>query len=114
MSEIYYWIDLIWLPLGLLIAQKGQRFWTISFLLCSMLMMRMLVELMESIGYKNGIAGILSSDVFDRAIIVYSIFYMLFLILVHYSPGARGAIFYGSAISIFFMAFFTSTLIMLL
>lgn len=114
MSFLYQWMDLIWLPLGLFIAKKGQRIWTTSFLLSCMVMMRLEVELMESIGFKNGIIGFMTSDAFDRGLVVYSVFYVAFLILVHYSPDTKGAIFYASAISIFFMAFFSSALIMLL
>lgn len=87
---------------------------TLGFFISCMMMMRLQVELMTEIGFEYGIMNVMSSNVFDRGLAVYSFFYMAFLILVQYSPNTKGALFIAGAISIFFMAFFSSIIIMLL
>lgn len=115
MDIVYQWMDLIWLPLGLFIAHnRQQRLMVSAFFISCMMMMRLQVEVMQSINYTHGLAGILTSGVFERGMVVYSIFYLLYLVLVHFSPGSRGAVFFAASISIFFMAFFISSIIMLL
>jgi hypothetical protein len=56
----------------------------------------------------------MTSNAYDRALATYSIFYALYLIMVYFSPSTRGAIFVAASISIFFMAFFSTAIIMLL
>ena len=65
-------------------------------------------ELMHTTGYPTGFINLMSSQALDRGLVVYSIFYVLYLILAHYSPNTKGPIFVAGSISIFFMAF-TST-----
>lgn len=114
MGMIYQWLDLIWLPIVFLMVTKEQRIWAVGFLFSCMLMMRLQVEVMQEIGYDEGFTGLMTSDSFDRGLVVYSIFYVAYLILAHYSPNTRGPMFIAGSISIFFMAFFASTFIMLL
>ena len=111
---IYQWLDLIWLPIGLFVVNKEQRLWVLGFFVGCMLMMRMQVELMDVTGYPTGFIQLLSSTALDRGLVIYSIFYVLYLILAHYSPNTKGPIFVAGSISIFFMAFFTSSIIMVL
>lgn len=114
MDMIYQWIDLIWLPLGLFVAEKNKRIWMAAFMICNMVMMRLLVELMTSTGYEHGILPFMTSHVFDRGLVVYSIFYMLFCILAHYSPRSDKHVFMGASITVFFIAGVTATIVMLL
>lgn len=114
MDIVYQWIDLIWLPIALFVVQKEQRHWVCGFFISCILMMRMQVEVMQSIGYETGLMNLLGSNVYDRGLVIYSIFYMLYLVLAHFSPNARGPMLMAASISIFFMAFFTSTFIMVL
>ncbi len=111
---VYQWMDVIWLPLGLFIATKGQRWLVSAFFITCMIMMRLQVEVMQSINYPNGFAGLLSSGAFERGMVTYSLFYVIYLILVYFSPNSRGVIFFAASISIFFMAFFISSMVMLL
>jgi len=111
---IYQWLDLIWLPIGLFVVNKDQRLWVLGFFAGCMLMMRMQVELMHTTGYPTGFINLMSSQALDRGLLIYSIFYVLYLVLAHYSPNTKGPIFVAGSISIFFMAFFTSSIIMVL
>jgi len=111
---IYQWLDLIWLPIGLFVVNKDQRLWVLGFFAGCMLMMRMQVELMHATGFPTGFVNLLNSQAFDRGLVIYSVFYVLYLVMAHYSPNTKGPIFVAGSISIFFMAFFTSSLIMVL
>jgi hypothetical protein len=111
---VYYWIDVIWLPIAFFLVHKKHRWWSIGFVVSCMVFMRLQVELMEFIGYPNGILKLISADVNARMLMVYSIFYMLFLIMAHYSPKTEGVVFMGACLGIFFMLFVVSSLIMVL
>ena len=111
---IYQWIDLIWIPLGFFAVHKEQRGWTIGYIIGCMMMMRLQVEVMQEIGYPTGISGLLNYQVFDKGLIVYSIFYALYLVLGHYSPNTKGPVFMAASISLFFTAFFVSSIVMVL
>ena len=114
MSHILEWIDLIWLPLGLLAVHKQHRLWAIGFFICSMVMMRMQVEFIESTGYANGFTGLIDMDVHSRGQLTYSLFYMAYIALAIYSPGTKGTIFMAATISIFFTAMFVSSFVMVI
>lgn len=111
---IYYWIDVIWLPIAFFLVHKKHRWWSIGFVVSCMVFMRLQVELMEFIGHPNGILKLISIDVNARMLVVYSIFYMLFLVMAHYSPKTEGVVFMGACLGIFFMLFVVSSLIMVL
>ena len=114
MNIILLWIDLVWLPLALLIVHKPHRFWVLATLASCMLMMRMQVQLMESIGYEYGFLHLLTSHAADRAMVVYNFFYAVYMLLAFYSPNTQGVVFMAASIGIFFMAFFSSSFVMLL
>ncbi len=114
MTFIIQWIDVIWLPLAFFAVHKHQRFWAIGLVAACMLMMRLQIEFMNGIGFEHGIVGLMSSHILYRALVVYSLFYMLFLMLAHYSPHTQRAVVMAAAISMFFMSFFVSTLVMVL
>lgn len=107
-------MDLIWLPMAWFIAKREQRFLALACIVSCMAMMRMLSELMDSIHYPQGILGLVSLPVLYRGIILYSLFYALYLILVHYSPRTKGAVFLAASISVFFITSFTFALVMVL
>ena len=101
------WIDVIWLPIAYFFVHREQRMWTIGSLLGCMAMMRMLTELMQSIGYPAGIIGLWSMPVHNRGLLVYSFFYLVYLLIAHYSPFARSAVFMATSITIFFASAIT-------
>jgi hypothetical protein len=112
--NILQWIDVIWLPLAWFVVHKEQRLWAVGCILSCMVMMRMLSELMISIGYPRGLIGLWSMPVHDRGLLVYSFFYFVYLVLAYYSPYSKGALFMAASITIFFAASFTYALVMVL
>lgn len=111
---IYPYIDLIWLPAALIVLHKGQRLWATGFFVMCFGMMRLLVELIESIGYPRGILPIMDTPLFLRGLITYSVFYVLYILLSFFSPGGFTSVFIAASISIFFMASITAAIIMVL
>ncbi len=111
---IYYNLDLIWLPMVFVIMHKHQRWTAFGFLVSCMLVMRLQVELMEGGGFHHGILPIMQSTVFDRAAVIYNIFYIVYFVMAYFSRLSMPAVFLGASISIFFMAFFVSSLLMIL
>lgn len=111
---LYYWVDILWLPLGLFVVQKHQRVLMAAFVISSMVMMRLLVELVVSTGYESGFLPLMTSHAYDRALAVYSVFYMLFFIIAHYSPRTDGHVFIAASITTFFACAVTAILVMLL
>ncbi len=111
---ILQWIDIIWLPLTFFFVHKDQRMWGIGTILACMAMMRMLSELMDSIGYPTGIIGLWSMPVFNRGLLVYNLHYLGYLFLAYYLPNARGPMFMALSISVFFSAAVAFCLLMVI
>lgn len=112
MSFILNWIDLIWLPIGLVALRKQHRAWGAAFFIACMIMMRLQVELIQSTGFENGFTGFVQMDVHVRGQIVYTLFYILYIVLAVYSPGTKGTIFMAATLSLFFGAMLTSMVVM--
>lgn len=108
------WPDALWLLVILIALHKRQRIIGVCFVLAGMAMMRLQVELMEAIGYPQGILSLMDSHVFDRGLITYSGFYLFYVLISYFSPGSFRSVFLAASISIFLMALFTSTAIMTL
>ena len=108
------WLDLIWLPLGLLVVRPHQRLWVAGFFGTCMVMMRMQIELMAATGFSGGFMGLLEYNATERGLAVYSVFYVIYLVLVLFSPYARGPLLIAASISVFFAALFTSMIVMCL
>lgn len=108
------WADLIWLPIAAISVHKGQRIKAVSFVVFCMLTMRIQDELIRDTGYSTGYLNFMTSDIFNRAQITYSVFIIIFLLLSHYSPHTKGVIYMAASISIYFMAFITAMIVMLL
>lgn len=113
-SLIYQWIDLLWLPIGLIAVHKGQRIKTTLFILTCIFTLRTQIELMESTGYPDGILKLVPLGLYERGLIFYGLLIMLFLILAHLSPNTKGVIFLAAALSLYILGFCISMLFMLL
>ncbi|MGH1375108.1 MAG: hypothetical protein ACRBCK_02065 [Alphaproteobacteria bacterium] len=111
---LYSWIDIIWLPILFWGVHKKHRWWALSFGIASMTLIRLQTEIMVYIGYENGIMGLMTSNVHTRGVAVSSVFYILFLLLAHFSRQTMGVVFMAACLSFFFMIFVTGSLIMLL
>lgn len=114
MNEILQWIDLIWLPIGVIFVHRQHRLLAAGFFIACTIMLRMQVELMDWIGYGHGVLSFWNLHALPRGMLIYSIFYALYLILAQYSPGTKPIIFLAASITIFFAALFTSMIMMVL
>lgn len=114
LSTFYQWIDLFWIPVGLLMTRRGQYLLTTGFIIACVACLRMQLELMTSIHKPGGILGFVDLGLYERGLIVYGFFIALFLILAHFSPRTTGAIFLAASLTIFIMGFCVSMLAMVL
>jgi hypothetical protein len=113
MKFVLQYIDVCWLLMAFIVAKKDQRVWVIAYMVGSMVMMRMLSELMDHIGFPNGITGWVDTPVHTRALLIYSLSYIAFIAFFYYNPNARGTLLMAAAIAFFFATFFTTAVIMI-
>lgn len=111
---IYQWIDLLWLPIGLFVAHRGQRIKTAVFILTCILTLRTQLEIMTEIDHPQGFFGLWNLGLYERGLVIYGLLIMIFLILVHLSPRTKGAIFLVAMISLYIFGFCVSMLAMVL
>jgi len=111
---VYQWIDLIWLPLALLLTHKQHRIVAAAYVLACVFMLRLQIEFMAETGHLYGYLNFLGFHPYERGLFVYGLFNIVFLLAAHFSPGARPVIIMASALSLFFTAMFSATIIMLL
>ncbi|MGE4313390.1 MAG: hypothetical protein AB7E85_03865 [Pseudobdellovibrionaceae bacterium] len=104
--------DAAFLPIAALMARKGHKIFACLFVLSCMITLRLQRDMIYSTGHFQGFTGWLSSDVFYRGMIVYAAFISLFMVLSYYSPGTRWSVYIAASLSIFFMAFVASTVMM--
>ncbi len=108
------WIDLLWIPLSLVIIEKGRKIKTAFFAGACVLMLRLQIELMQSVGFPRGVFGLIDMGLLPRGQITYGLFIFFFLILSHFSPGVDKHVHIAASITIFITAFCVSTLVMIL
>lgn len=111
---LYYWADLIWLPILFFSVHKKHRWWALGFGVSSVIIAHLLIEIMVYIKYEYGLMGILSSHVQTRMLVVCSFFYLLFILMARYSKGTQGVVFMAASLTFFFMIFVTISIVMVL
>lgn len=110
---IYQWLDLVWLPVAWFVVARKHRWLALGFVVACGLTLRMQVELMDSIGFPDGMLPWVSMPAFSRGLLVYGVVIGLFLILAHFSKATMPVVFLAAAISIYIFAFCASMLFML-
>ena len=111
---IYQWIDLLWIPIALFVVDKKHRVKTIAFIVTCMLTMRTQIELIEGTGFAQGFTPFFDAPMHTRGLIVYGTVIMLFLMLAHFSHRTQPIIFFAATLSIYFIAFVISMIVMVL
>lgn len=112
--NIYPWLDFAWLPLALAFSEPGKRILNCLYILASIGMLRLQVELLQQIGWVRGLPGMLDSDIYTRGLIVYGVFIGLFLLLARLSYGTDKNVHLAAAISFLLLSFCISGAIMVL
>jgi hypothetical protein len=111
---VWHYLDAFWLPLALCIVHKGQRLKAIGFMLLCMVVLRLQIEIVESTGFAKGVTGLIDWPLIVRGYVVYGLFFALYLLLSYLSPFTRGAIYLAASLSIFFVAFTVSSIVLIL
>lgn len=111
---IYLWADIIWIPIVFFLVHKKHRWISVAFVISCMILIRLIAEVMVFIGYEKGIMGFVDMNVHMRGLIISSAFYVLFLLMAHFSSQTDRIVFMAACLSIFFMIFFVASLSMLL
>ena len=112
MPLLLNWVDALWIPAALFIVHKKQRIKAVLFVLACMVSLRLQAEMIALTGFSTGFVGLFDGDVFHRGMIFYGVCIALYLILSYYSPRTRGVIYMAASLSIFFMAFVGSMVLM--
>ena len=108
------WLDLVWLFVTPLIVHKGQRIKALAFMILCMVVLRLQVGIVESTGFIKGFTGFLYWELMTRGFVVYGIFNLIYLLLSYFSPYTRGPIYLAASLSIFFMAFTVSSVVLII
>lgn len=111
-DQMGQWLDLLWLPIPFLILPKHQWLEAFIVMICSSVMMRFQVELVEELGYKNGLTGYLPFDPYNKALITYSIIIALYIILMLILNKYNWRAHIVLSFSIFFNAFIISSIVL--
>ncbi|MGQ0526629.1 MAG: hypothetical protein ACT4OY_01135 [Alphaproteobacteria bacterium] len=114
MGFIFQWIDVAWMAAGVAIVHRHQRLYTAGFFIGSMVMMRLLTELMESIGYSRGLIGLMDTPARTRGLVLYSLSYFFTIIFLYARPQTPQVIVMAGTLSIFFMTSLIFTFVMVL
>lgn len=119
MSDLFHtflnhYADVAWIPLSLAVVHRGQRLKAVAFILTCMLVMRLQIEIAQSFGFDKGITGLLDLSLYHRGLIIYGFFIGLFLVLSTLSPMTRGPVYLAACLSIFFMAFISYFVVMVI
>lgn len=114
MNFILQYIDLIWLPLAYFAAHKNHRRTALLCIMGCALLMRMQVEMVVTMGYPRGVLNILDIQAFNRGLIIYTIFYITYLVFLHMSSESDKSVVLASSIGMFFMVFFASSVLLML
>lgn len=111
---LLHWLDALWIIVFLTMLHKNHRLWAIGFVICNMVMMRLMAELMVWIGYPTGVLDILSASMITRGLALYSAVYLFYMTVALYSPKSSGTMFMAMSISLFFTASVLFAVVMML
>lgn len=107
------WVLLGWIVPAMIIVHKGQHLKALLFIIVLSVVLRLQVEVMQSMGFTRGFTGFIEWGIERRGLITHSIFIALFLLLSYLSPNTKGPIYLAASLSLFFMSFFLSSLFMI-
>lgn len=113
-QTLYQWLDLLWVPLALLTMERGKRLLTVLFVLSCVLMLRLQMELLHSMGFPAGIFGLIETSLYVRGLVIYAFFIGLFMILAYFSKGGDKNVHIAASITMLIASFCLSSLIMVL
>lgn len=108
------WLDATWIPIALILVHQGQRVKATAFIVVCMAVMRLQIQIFEQMGFARGVTGLIDWSLVVRGYAVYGVFILLFILLSYFSPYTRGPVYLAASLSIFFMAFTVSSIVLIL
>lgn len=97
----------------MLIVHRGQKLKAAAFVLLCVLVLRLQIEIVHEMGFEKGVTGLFDWPLIIRGYVVYGVFFALYLLLSWFSPYTRGAIYLAASLTIFFMAFTVSSVVLI-
>lgn len=110
---VWNWLDALWIPVALLIVHKSQKIKAAAFVVLCMTVLRLQIEIIEGFKLERSITGLFDYPLIFKGYVAYGLFFALYLLLSYLSPYTRGAIYLAATLSIFFMAFTVSTVVLI-
>lgn len=110
---VWNWLDTLWVPLTFFIVHKGQKLKGCAFIILCICVLRLQIQIVEQMGFATGITGLIDWPLIIRGYVIYGFFFALYLLLSYLSPFTRGAIYLAASLSIFFMAFTVSSIVLI-
>ncbi len=108
------YVDFLWLPLALIVTERGKRILTCLFVGASLFLLRLQVELLQQFGWGHGFLGTMESAILPRGQVTYGVFIGLFLLIARGSKGEMKHVHMAASIVILIAAFCVSSVIMVL
>lgn len=110
---VWNWLDVLWIPLALVIVHKGQKLKAAAFITLCITVLRLQIEIVEGFGFTKGVTGFFEWPLILRGYVVYGVFSALYLLLSWLSPFTRGPVYLAASLTIFFMAFAVSSVVLI-
>lgn len=110
---VWEWLDITWIPLAWMIVHRSQRLKATGFILLCMAVLRLQIDIAHSFGASKGLTGFFDWPLILRGYATYGFFIFLFLVLSYFSPRTRGAVYLAASLTIFFMAFAVSSIVLI-
>ena len=79
-----------------------------------MTVLRLQIEIAQEMGFAKGVTGLIDWPLIIRGYVVYGVFFFVYLLLSYLSPYTRGAIYLAASLTIFFMAFTVSSIVLII
>lgn len=108
------YLDFFWLPVALAIVHPEQRIKAAIFTLCCAFMLRLQSQLMEQIGYPDGVFHLWNWPVLYRGMAGYAAAMIFYLLMARLSPRTDMFVMMAASITIFIGAFCVTTMLMVL
>lgn len=113
MDFLIHWSDALWILVALFLCRKDQKLLAAGYVVGNMIMMRLMAEMMDVIGYERGLLGFWQLPVLLRGLIVYHGSNLVFFALAAYSREG-GVLFMAAALSMFFLTAVVFSIVMVL
>lgn len=113
-SALHDWIDLAWAMPVIAITPPRHRFIAVGYILCCMIMLRLLIELMESLDFEHGFLPWMDATPWYRGQMVFGVGHLVFMGIAFISAEKERATFMAAAITVFFGASMLALLTMLI